>query len=247
MKTTNSTTIELTVEVVTRSVVKVFVSTDEGVTLDRYGELGRAIFEATPAAVFADVERSFERVSFCNSSGDAEITATLADGKVSLSPCSKSVVVHLADSAKLDEIGHFVFHVGNDEKGMPVITTPVRPEAVTSVVAKVTPFTPEIQKSVSERICAAFLPGSLPASVDVVFQEFDESETKWLRSDESYAEVVLATNLRTSDYVISDWDEFSNFAYRMYGEVPHVLQAGDIHKAVERFMAERSVKTVITK
>lgn len=41
-------------------------------------------------------------------------------------------------------------------------------------------------------------------------------------------------------------DEFSNFAYRMYGEAPHTLQAADFRKTVERFMAERSMKSVPT-
>lgn len=244
MKITNPKTIEMTVEVVTRSVVKIVVDADSSVSLDRYGDVGKAIFEATPAEMFAEVERRFERVSFCSSTAEAEIAAVLDDGKAVLTKYTDTVALQLADSGDLDEIRHYVFHVGCDEKGRPVITKPVGPQSVTSVVAKVTPFTPDNQKVVLERIQEAFLPDSLPSDMQIVVKEFDESESKWMKHDESYAEVALTANVRRSDCIICEWDAFSTFAYGMYGEDPRSLKAGDIRSAVESFMAGRTLKTL---
>ncbi|HGM7876954.1 TPA: hypothetical protein ACKQHR_001549 [Pseudomonas aeruginosa] len=246
MKITNPKTIEMTVEVVTRSVVKIVVDADENVSLDRYGDIGKAIFDATPAEMFVDVERCFERVSFCSSSAEAEIAATLDDGKAVLSKYSDTVELQLADSGDLDEVMHYVFHAGNDLQGRPVITKPVDPKSVTSVVAKVTPFTPEKQKIVLERIREAFLPDSLPNNVEIVVKEFDEQETKWMKHDENYAEVALTANVRRSDCLFCEWDAFSTFAYGMYGEDPRNLKAGDIRSAVDSFMEGRTLKTLAT-
>ncbi|HCA5868348.1 TPA: hypothetical protein MXR76_005899 [Pseudomonas aeruginosa] len=237
-------TLELTVEVITRSTVKVVVEVAEEVGLSRYGEIGKALFDAIPQAMFNVVERRFERVSFDKSDGPAIVSvADDGEGALRLSKCVDKVDLVLEECGSLHEDGHFVFCAGHDNKRQPVITWPVNPNSVVGVTAKVTPFTEANKQIVLARLANAFAPDALPEGLEVTFQEFGQDELKFVDDRESYAEILLVASVKRSEFTYSSWDEFSSFAYGIYDEDPCNLTAADIRVAIDHYMAKRTVAT----
>lgn len=235
-------TLEMTVEIITRSTMKVVVEVAEEVGLNRYGDIGKALFEATPPAMFEVIDRHFERVAFDKTVEPATIAATVdGAGQIQLVKCTDKVELVLAECGSLDEDGHFVFCSGADSLGRPVITWPVNPDCVVGVVAKVTPFTEDKKQVVMDRLAKAFAPDALPEGLEVVFQEFGADELKYVDVDDSYAEVLLRASVQISDFTLSSWDEFYKFAFGIFDEDPCNLIAADIRVAVDRYMAARSV------
>lgn len=235
-------TLELTVEVITRSTVKVVVEVADEVGFRRYGEIGKALYEATPQSMFEVAERRFKRVSFVKSDEPATVyVAEDGDGVLQLSKCSEKVDLVLEECGSLDEVGHYIFCAGHDSKRKPVITWPVNLNSVVGITAKVTPFTEDRKQIVMARLARAFAPDVFPQGLQVCFQEFEADELRIVDDGESYAEVLVFASVKRSEFTYSSWDDFSKYAFGMFSEDPCNLFAADIRVAVDRYMADRTL------
>lgn len=236
------TTMEVTVEVITRSTVKVLVEVPDAVGPKSYGDIGKALFEATPAAMYQVVDRHFERMSFDKSDQPAAIVTTVdGEGVVRLEKCSDLVELALEETANLDEHGQLIFCVGSDDQKRSVITLPVSPDRVKSVVVKVTPFTEENKQAVQGLLLESLELEALPDGMTLAFEEFTQQELKYVPIGERHTWVVAQALVPRSEYVLSSWDEFSNFAYGIFAQDPCEMMREDVQTAVERFIADRAV------
>lgn len=244
-----SKTIAMTLEVVTRSTVTIDVEVPDGVGPSRYGYIGKALFDATPAAMFASSERHLERVSFDKSDSQSFLTVRLnGDDKIELVKKDDLFELSLLEGVDLDNpselnIGNAVILCsGTDAQGRAIITSPATPEELTIVTVKISHDTPEGRELAIKIVDRSLFKTGRPESVAIQFEEFSDEELNFLNGS-SYMEVTAKIRRPRFAFTLSSYDEFERFFCGMYGDGED-LTAVDLEHAFNVYLKDRSFTIV---
>jgi hypothetical protein len=241
-----SKTIAIQLEVVTRSTVTVLVDIPAEVGPNRYGYLGKALFDAIPEAVYTKSDRSFERLSYDKSSGTAQLVVRLdGEGKIELVKKDDLVELSLVDSGSMDSDRVVALVSGMDDQGREIVTSPAKAGEVMSLLIKYNPYTddPLDNARALNIVERSFGSEVLAGTTTVRFESFTDEELNWI-DGVPYLEVVAKIRRPRHAFALSSYDEFSRFLFGMYGEDDTDLGIADFELGALRYLENRTAQLV---